>query len=53
MSKKVRGRVVGGDELGGGETLQSSRTLVMEDFSMERWMCLAYKTKVLMEFHVR
>jgi hypothetical protein len=30
MSKKVSGRIVGGAELGGGETMQCSTTLTVE-----------------------
>ena len=34
MSKNVRGSEIGGAELSGGETLQCSRTLIVEDFAM-------------------
>lgn len=34
MSKKVSGRIVGGADLGGGETLQCSPTLTVEDLAM-------------------
>ena len=56
MSKNVRGSEIGGAELSGGETLQCSRTLIVEDFAMrererererERRMtgyCLIHKT---------
>ena len=36
MSRKVRGRTVGGAESGGGETLECSTTLIVEDLAMRK-----------------
>lgn len=43
MSKKVSGRIVGGAELGGGETLQCSTTLTVEDLAMRGRIRVSYR----------